>query len=93
MFVIPLTTITFCYLRIFLKIAQKANYGRREVTFFTPRVSGGWNSFDIPSLLVCVLPLSWKNGQTYGPEIQDSVEGYLGQVQSQRSRSPGQETF
>ncbi len=37
---------------------------------------------------MCVLPLSWMNGQTYRPEIRrvGQVEGYLGQVQRSRSK-------
>ncbi len=41
---------------------------------------------------VCLLPLSWLNGQTCGPDFWcvGQVEGYLGQVYRSRSHIKGQ---
>ena len=58
-------------------------------SIITPRVSDGCNSFDIVYESVCLLPLSWRNGQTYGPEFRHvgtrQVEGYVGQVRRSTS--------
>ncbi len=62
----------------------------REVSIFTTPiciVSGVIVFSSSVCVCVCVLPLSWLNGQIYRPEFRyvGQVEGYLGQVLRSRS--------